>query len=248
MDVKRRLIEMIEEKILQPHLKYINVDSGRQCNHKKKRYINDTWRICGNKQELFDEIIKLLGSRDPSDKVITREKRINFTPQMRQSIWERDYGNVHRALCLCCRIQVITERDSQCGHIVSLKEGGDSKEENIAMICSSCNYDMGTTNMDVYIKKIRAINKKTVESLLSQLMIRSYQGKSLPPPLYMYCGGEIGIRLYHFYNFYLDNNEDQPPLSLEDLTAKITRIGYSIEKRRVYNKWFKQDLIMLSSL
>ena len=46
----------------------------------------------------------------------------------------------------------------ECGHIVSVKEGGETNIENLLPICSSCNKSMGTENLMVFKKKYFSTN------------------------------------------------------------------------------------------
>ncbi len=41
----------------------------------------------------------------------------------------------------------------ECGHIVSVRDGGNDSVGNLRPVCSTCNKNMGTENMDSFIEK-----------------------------------------------------------------------------------------------
>ncbi len=55
--------------------------------------------------------------------------------------------------CYCCSVEPITKGNFECGHIISEKEGGEVKLENLRPICGLCNKSMGTKNMLEFMKQ-----------------------------------------------------------------------------------------------
>ena len=66
---------------------------------------------------------------------------------------EKYYGKSNETKCLCCKNTTISITNFECGHVVSNKDGGKININNLKPICKTCNLSMGTTNMDIFIKK-----------------------------------------------------------------------------------------------
>lgn len=79
-------------------------------------------------------------------------KRKNIPKNKRHLIWMRDYGNVAEALCCCCGLVIVTESTSEAGHIRAFADGGSDEIENLRMICRTCNADMGTQDMNEFMR------------------------------------------------------------------------------------------------
>jgi 5-methylcytosine-specific restriction endonuclease McrA len=75
---------------------------------------------------------------------------------LKRQVWTHWIGReLGIAKCLCCQISDIEKDTFSCGHIIAEKNGGALIVENLKPICMSCNSSMGTTNMDVFIKKFK---------------------------------------------------------------------------------------------
>jgi 5-methylcytosine-specific restriction endonuclease McrA len=80
-------------------------------------------------------------------------KRINISAALRKKVWYTYIGKQHGiSPCLCCRSEEIGQLDFHVGHVVSIKEGGDTTINNLRPICSTCNLSMGSTHMSAFIK------------------------------------------------------------------------------------------------
>jgi hypothetical protein len=83
----------------------------------------------------------------------------NYIPQViRDKIWEKYNNNLTKGKCYCCE-KDIKNNDHECGHIISLKNGGSNDIDNFAPICRMCNLDMGIMNLEEYKKYINFYNK-----------------------------------------------------------------------------------------
>jgi DNA-sulfur modification-associated/HNH endonuclease len=83
------------------------------------------------------------------EKEIKLRKRISRT--LRLKVWEKRCNDKINGECFCCAEQIsITNFD--CGHTVSVKDGGSTDIDNLEPICRSCNLHMGTMNMNSYKK------------------------------------------------------------------------------------------------
>ena len=58
---------------------------------------------------------------------------------------------------------MININEWHCGHILSRKESGTRKPENLRPVCRDCNLNMGTTHMDEYILIKNMPGKKNID-------------------------------------------------------------------------------------
>jgi len=72
---------------------------------------------------------------------------------LRISVWEEYNGEEYKAKCYCCKREIISTHNFECGHIISEKNGGATTKENLRPICGTCNKSMSITNMDEFIEK-----------------------------------------------------------------------------------------------
>jgi 5-methylcytosine-specific restriction endonuclease McrA len=72
---------------------------------------------------------------------------------VRDSVWNHYIGeDINKHRCLCCKKILITNRQFQVGHVISVKHGGTDEINNLRPICSPCNHSMGTKNMVEFVK------------------------------------------------------------------------------------------------
>ena len=101
---------------------------------------------------------------------VEKEKKVKKTkqkipPSVKNALWSHYFESSLQGNCQCCKTEVISRNNFDCGHIISEKEGGEVTLDNLKPICRSCNSSMGTMNMNDFIKKYgldKKINKKTV--------------------------------------------------------------------------------------
>jgi hypothetical protein len=85
---------------------------------------------------------------------IVRKKSIprKIPNGVRIDVWDQYIGKeiaLHK--CLCCKKTTISQTMFECGHVISIKEGGSEEIENLRPICSKCNKSMSTKNMKTYV-------------------------------------------------------------------------------------------------
>ena len=102
------------------------------------------------------EIIKEQTGTEIKKKKRTRKKKI--PPVIKEKVWCEWKGNIHKAMCHCCRLKEITSCSFHSGHIISESQGGEITVENLRPICQSCNSSMNKENMREYMKKKYAHN------------------------------------------------------------------------------------------
>ena len=85
-------------------------------------------------------------------KNIVINKRKSIPKKVRYDLWIKNCGNTMKSKCHVCR-KNITFENFHCGHIKSVKDGGDNNINNLKPICPGCNYGMGTKNLEEYKKE-----------------------------------------------------------------------------------------------
>ncbi len=77
----------------------------------------------------------------------------NIPKQVKTDVWNTHIGDdIMKHKCLCCKKVTIKNTDFVVGHVISEYNGGNLNISNLRPICSSCNYSMGTMNMEDYVK------------------------------------------------------------------------------------------------
>lgn len=154
--------KLIDKIIIPGRQKYINLETGRQLNKSsasKKKYIDTKWMICSDQQQQFNRILKQLKvhkQKAPTQTIVVNiytRKRKKIPGPIRHQLWMRDYGNISEARCCCCGVNLITETIADAGHIVAFSKGGSDRIDNLRLVCRQCNLNMGTENMNDFIKR-----------------------------------------------------------------------------------------------
>ena len=125
------------------------------------------------KYEKYDKLKnKLSSKKDESKKDESKkdEKKVKKPKEkipvsVKNTLWSLHFPNVLEGKCKCCQTETITRNNFDCGHIISEKNGGYIKLENLKPICRACNSSMGVMNMTEYMKKYgfdKIANKKMV--------------------------------------------------------------------------------------
>ena len=125
------------------------------------------------KYEKYDKLKnKLSSKKDESKKDESKkdEKKVKKPKEkipvsVKNTLWSLHFPNVLEGKCKCCQTETITRNNFDCGHIISEKNGGYIKLENLKPICRACNSSMGVMNMNEYMKKYgfdKIANKKMV--------------------------------------------------------------------------------------
>jgi hypothetical protein len=74
--------------------------------------------------------------------------------KLRQIVWNKYIGEERGiGFCQLCMKAKIDKLDFQCGHKVSVKNGGKTTIDNLFPICTICNQSMGSMNLDEYKSK-----------------------------------------------------------------------------------------------
>ncbi len=73
--------------------------------------------------------------------------RKSIPKPLRRQVWDYYMGQNYSGKCKTGCGKIIDVFDYECGHVVSVKNGGGNILDNLKPICSSCNKSMGTQNL-----------------------------------------------------------------------------------------------------
>ena len=77
----------------------------------------------------------------------------NIPKSLKKSLWKKYFTmECGKALCPLNCGQYITQIDFEAGHIISRKNKGTNKLDNLMPICRLCNGSMGCINLPDYVK------------------------------------------------------------------------------------------------
>jgi len=109
------------------------------------------------KYEWIERIIELHANQTPYDKqehfVTEKQAKIErkkIPAVLRANVWKKRYSQI-MGECFCCEKE-ISVHEFECGHIVSVRDGGQNTLDNLEPICKQCNGNMGTINLLSYKK------------------------------------------------------------------------------------------------
>jgi len=84
------------------------------------------------------------------------KKRQNIKKSLQKEVWTKEFGSKTSGNCPiynCTKILSLDITNSwQCGHIVSLNNGGSIDINNLKPICPTCNQSMSDTNWDEWLE------------------------------------------------------------------------------------------------
>jgi 5-methylcytosine-specific restriction endonuclease McrA len=101
--------------------------------------------VYGTKADLVQRIL------DPEKPIIVRKKIPNA---VRNALFTKYCGQDNLVLCYVCGIK-LQQQSMQCGHYISVKNGGENTLSNLVPICQGCNTSIGPENMDVYMNRYK---------------------------------------------------------------------------------------------
>ena len=85
-------------------------------------------------------------------------KRSSISKELQNSVWEKEFGAMTSGkFPLYCCNNILSKNISnswQCGHIISVKNGGETNLDNLNVICTPCNKKMSSTNWNEYLNNI----------------------------------------------------------------------------------------------
>jgi len=129
-------------------LKFINDNITEEEEHIKN--LDDDEPI----EEKNDNILKDTES-DENNNIIKKTKKTKekIPVTVKNTLWSLYFNNNLQGICQCCKTEIISKNNFDCGHIISEKNGGKVHIENLKPICRACNSSMGTTDMNEFMIK-----------------------------------------------------------------------------------------------
>lgn len=82
-----------------------------------------------------------------------KTKRKTIPKSVKDKLWDDTFGaSKGEAECYVCNT-IINSKKFDCGHIISVKNGGSDSLDNLKPICSTCNKSMGIENLEEFKSK-----------------------------------------------------------------------------------------------
>ncbi len=147
---------LYNHKKSQKHLYKIKILEENKTNELKDNKIKELEEKI---KELEKNIIKLTLEKDfimsHSTKIKINKYKVKdkIPATVKNTLWRKYFNDNINGKCYCCKIENISIKNFDCGHVISEKNGGDISLDNLRPICRLCNSSMSTINMDEFIKK-----------------------------------------------------------------------------------------------
>jgi len=155
-ELKQKLVEMKEE---------INKKNNEiaKLEFEAKIYKELYGILKNNDIDDFKEYLKNSKKTNMSKYSHKKSKNKERIPMsVRNTLWKNYFGEETKGVCQCCKTEVISITNFDCGHILSEADGGEVHLENLKPICRTCNSSMGKMNMEDYMKKY-GFDKKEIK-------------------------------------------------------------------------------------
>lgn len=91
--------------------------------------------------------LKLQYMLDPKQEV----RRIKISDTKRDEVWRTYISDQLDGKCFCCKINNISYKNFECGHVISDKNRGKVELRNLRPVCKQCNGKMGSKDMYKFI-------------------------------------------------------------------------------------------------
>ena len=127
-----------------------NKDKVDQCNAELEEMKKQN-----NKSDIIETKPEPKPEPETNKIVVKKEKKTKekIPASVKNTLWSEHFKNSIQGNCQCCKTEVISKNNFDCGHIISEKNGGKVHLDNLKPICRSCNSSMGTTNMNDFMTK-----------------------------------------------------------------------------------------------
>jgi len=83
-----------------------------------------------------------------------KKTKSRITRALRLAVWNHEFPDTEKTYCpiqFC--MNLITQNNFHCGHIISEYNGGEAKITNLRPICRECNLSMGKNNWEDWVNK-----------------------------------------------------------------------------------------------
>ena len=89
-----------------------------------------------------NKVAEKYNSLDYANKNKPKGRKEDFPTWFKNQIWRKAHGQVEKALCPLCSLNIISVDSFSAGHILAESKGGMMCSENIIPICPECNSGM----------------------------------------------------------------------------------------------------------
>lgn len=124
-------------------------------NKKSKLEVNQVKELDIKKvPDIVPDVNNLVIKKETNVVVVKKKKTKEKIPaSVKNTLWSKHFDNSIQGNCQCCKTELISKNNFDCGHIISEKNDGKVHLDNLKPICRSCNSSMGTTNMNDFMTK-----------------------------------------------------------------------------------------------
>jgi len=92
---------------------------------------------------------------EKDDVVHSLNKKQKIPQTLKTLLWEKTFPNKYKGKCAVCNRSNINALNFEAGHVLSEKNGGEIRLDNLRPICSACNKSQGTRDMSEVIRQIQ---------------------------------------------------------------------------------------------
>ena len=133
------------------------------------------------KKEAKSKYKKIEQDAKKEQKKIEKEEekklRKSIPKSLKNLIWNKHIGKEKGiGECNVCKNE-IDSKNFECGHIISVKENGETNESNLLPICGPCNKSMGAQNLNEF--KDKYFKQKIVDEKVDETKVDEYIQKTL---------------------------------------------------------------------
>lgn len=162
---KNKVIEQLTAELKNKNDKIVSL------NKKLNKLKNIKTTIQSKDETIYNLVNKLNNITGKYNEVTNKNTKKRIKKQripatVRNTIWKLHIGNKTESKCSCCSVEPITKGNFECGHILSEKDGGKIKLDNLRPICGLCNKSMGTKNMLEFMRQYGYAIKNVKQSYL----------------------------------------------------------------------------------
>ena len=131
---------------MEKELKILDETMKKDIKDIKEKYSKLKIQVKKKYKEIEKEKKKL--ERDEQKKI-----RKSIPKSLKNQVWDKHIGKEKGiGKCNVCKIE-IDSKNFECGHIISVKQNGETNINNLLPICSPCNKSMGIENLNEFKKK-----------------------------------------------------------------------------------------------
>ena len=123
------------------------------------------------KKEVKDKYKKIEKEKAKKEKDEIKKVRKTIPKSLKNIVWDKHIGKEKGiGECDVCKCE-IDSKNFDCGHIISVKNGGETNETNLLPICATCNKSMGIENLNEFKEKYFKSKKVIYDSFTQEYVL-----------------------------------------------------------------------------